>query len=182
MMDWLDLIISFFMANILGYGGGPASIPLMYQEIVNHHHWHSDEQFSSMLSLANTLPGPIATKIASYIGYYVYGWTGLVLALSATIVPSAIALIFLANLLKRHRKSDIVKGMTLLVQPVIAMMMLVLTWNMAITSVDSIGIWHSLGIAIVALWAIQRRKIHPAIVITIAFVYGGVVLSHIHPV
>ena len=32
MEEWLQLLISFFVTNVLGYGGGPASIPLMYKE------------------------------------------------------------------------------------------------------------------------------------------------------
>jgi chromate transporter len=68
--------------------------------------------------------------------------------------------------------------MTLLVQPVIAVMMAVLTWEMGEVSVQSIGIWQSLGIALVALWALTKGRIHPALVIVAAFVYGGLVLSH----
>jgi chromate transporter len=176
-MIWLDLFISFLIANLLGYGGGPSTIPLIYEEIVIYNPWFTDEEFSSMLALGNTLPGPIATKIGAYAGYYLFGWTGMFIALAATVIPSAAALIILLNLLQRHRKSNIVKGMTLLVQPVIAVMMLILTWHMAQTSIHAISIWQSLGIAAVAFWALNRRKIHPAIVISAAFVYGGIVLS-----
>lgn len=77
MKIWISLFIGFFLANILGYGGGPASIPLMYEEIVNHYKWLTNAEFSNMLALGNALPGPIATKIAAYVGYDVYGWWGL---------------------------------------------------------------------------------------------------------
>ncbi|MDO7906599.1 chromate transporter [Paenibacillus sp. JX-17] len=176
-MDWINLIIGFFIANVLGYGGGPASIPLVYREVVPHYHWLGDKEFSNMLALGNALPGPIATKIAAYVGYDVSGWFGLAVALAATVVPSAIALILLLRLLNKFRQSPVVKGMTLLVQPVIAIMMVVLTWQMGETSIASIGIWQSLGIALVAFWAMQIRKIHPALVVVVAFIYGGVVLS-----
>lgn len=35
--DWFHLFWGFFVANLLGYGGGPSSIPLMQEEIVNHY-------------------------------------------------------------------------------------------------------------------------------------------------
>lgn len=114
--DLIDLVLGFFISNVLGYGGGPASIPLMYQEIVTHYHWTSDHQFSNILALGNTLPGPIATKIAAFVGYDVAGIPGALLALAATIVPSAIALIVLLRIMQRYRQSTVVKGMTLLVQ------------------------------------------------------------------
>lgn len=179
MIEWLQLLLGFFIANVLGYGGGPASIPLMYEEIVSHHHWLNDPQFSNMLALGNALPGPIATKIAAFVGYDVSGWFGGLLALAATVIPSAAALIILLRIMAKYRQSPVVKGMTLLVQPVIAAMMAVLTWQMGATSLASIGIWQTLGIAAVAFWAMNLRKIHPALVIVVAFVYGGLVLSHI---
>jgi chromate transporter len=178
MMEWLQLLLGFFIANVLGYGGGPASIPLMYEEIVPRYQWLDDQEFSNMLALGNALPGPIATKIAAFVGYDVSGWFGGFIALAATIVPSAAALIILLRMMAKYRQSPIVKGMTLLVQPVIAVMMAVLTWQMGATSFASIGIWQTLGIAAAAFWAMNLRKIHPALVIVAAFVYGGLVLSH----
>lgn len=176
-MDGLHLLLGFFLANALGYGGGPASIPLMYREIVTHYGWLNDSQFSNMLALGNTLPGPIATKIAAYVGFEISGTSGLLIALAATCVPSAIALIGLISLLQKYRASSAVKGMTLLVQPVIAVMMIVLVWQLADESLRSIGIWQALGIAAVAWWTMAVKKRHPAFVIVAAFAYGGLVLS-----
>jgi chromate transporter len=131
-----------------------------------------------MLALGNALPGPIATKIAAYVGYDVYGWFGLTVALLATVLPSAAALIILLTVMQKYKQSPVVKGMTLLVQPVIAVMMAVLTWTMAKGPADSIGIWQTLFIAVIAFWVIKRHKVHPALVILAAFAYGGLVLRY----
>ncbi|MBN2984128.1 MULTISPECIES: chromate transporter [Cohnella] len=175
-MDLINLIVGFFIANVLGYGGGPASIPLMYQEIVNHYRWSTDHEFSNILALGNALPGPIATKIAAFVGFDVSGVAGAFAALAATVVPSAAALIVLLKVIQRYRQSNVVKGLTLLVQPVIAIMMLLLTYEMGESSIQNIGVWQSLGIAAVAFWAMIVKKIHPAVVIVAAFAYGGIVL------
>lgn len=180
MNDLIDLLFGFFISNALGYGGGPASIPLMYEEIVTHYHWTSDREFSNILALANTLPGPIATKFAAFVGFDVSGVGGILIALAATILPSAIALILLLKIIQRYRQSTVIKGMTLLVQPVIAILMLVLTWQMGRSSIESLGIWQALIIAAVALWAMEKRKIHPALVILCAFLYGGLVVPYLN--
>ena len=177
-MTWWELFWGFFVANVLGYGGGPASIPLMQEEIVNHYEWMTNEQFADVLAVANALPGPIATKIAAIVGFQVAGWIGVVITSIATIAPSAVALILLLRILNKYRHSPVVKGMTLLVQPVIAIMMVMLTWEMGEVSVATIGMWQSLGIAAVAFWAMTKGRIHPALVIVAAFVYGGLILSH----
>jgi chromate transporter len=150
----------------------------MQEEVVNHYGWLTNAQFADVLAVANALPGPIATKIAAYVGYQEAGWIGFVIATVATIAPSAIALILLLRILNQYRQSSAVKGMTLLVQPVISIMMLLLTWEMGEVSVMSIGIWQSLGIAAVAFLAMTKGRIHPALVIIAAFLYGGSVLSH----
>ncbi|MDQ0200642.1 chromate transporter [Neobacillus ginsengisoli] len=178
-MTLLHIFLGFLISNLLGYGGGPATIPLMYEEIVNHYKWLNDTEFSQMLALGNALPGPIATNIATYVGYDVYGWWGVLIALFATIFPSAFALILLLKILHRHRQSLFVKGMTLLVQPVIAVMMLALTWKMSANSFSSIGIVQSLVIGLIAVLALIKFKIHPAFMICAAFIYGGLVLPHI---
>lgn len=175
-MVWFSLLVAFMIANLLGYGGGPASIPLMYDQIVSRFEWLDNAEFSNMLALGNALPGPIATKIAAYVGYDIYGWPGFIAALAGTIIPSAVALILLLKVLHRYKQSPVVKGMSLLVQPVIAMMMLLLTWNMAGDALASIGIIHSLVIALFAFFALGKFKVHPAFVIVLAFAYGGIVI------
>ncbi|WNQ10710.1 chromate transporter [Paenibacillus aurantius] len=173
MMDILRLLLGFFLSNVFGYGGGPSSIPLMYQEIVPHYQWLTATEFSNMLALANSLPGPIATKIAAYTGFQVSGWTGAVAALAATVLPSAAALILLIKLLQKYRQSPVVKGMTLFVQPVIAVMMIQVTWQSSRESLAQIGIVHFALLAAAAYWLMLRRKVHPAFVIAGAFLYGG---------
>ena len=178
-MKLLNLFLGFFLANLFGYGGGPASIPLMYQEVVNHYYFLNDAEFSQMLAIGNALPGPIATNIATYVGYDVYGWLGVIVALFATIFPSAFALILLLKILHRHRDSTVVKGMTLMVQPVIAIMMVALTWKMSANSIHSIGIFHASFIGLLAFITLIKFKVHPAFMIIAAFIYGGILLPHL---
>ncbi|MFN2744525.1 MULTISPECIES: chromate transporter [unclassified Bacillus (in: firmicutes)] len=175
-MIFFYLFWAFFIANLLGYGGGPASIPLNFEEVVQHFHWLSKDEFSNMLALANALPGPIATKIAAYVGYSVLGWPGVIIALAATVLPSAIALILLLKLIRRFRQSPVIKGMTLSVQPVIAVMMLLLTWEIGGNAVQSIGWIQSLVIALLSWAALTKFRIHPAFLIVAAFAYGGLVM------
>lgn len=179
-MIFFSIFLSFLLANLLGYGGGPASIPLMYEEIVNRNNWLTNADFSNMLALGNALPGPIATKIAAYVGFGIGGWVGFIVALIATVLPSAFALIALVKLISSNRDSKIVKGMTLFVQPVITALMLVLTFEMFQDSYYSIGWIQSIIIAAVAFLLLQKFKVHPAFVIILAFIYGGVVIPFLN--
>lgn len=171
-----EIFLAFFVSNILGYGGGPASIPLIYDEVVTNYNIVTAQEFSNALAIGNALPGPIATKLAAVIGYAGAGVLGAVVALIATVFPSIIALLILMKLISKYKESKSVKGITLFVQPVIAMLMLVLTWNMSKQSVGNIGWLQTAIIALFALVAMQKWKWHPALVVVIAFAYGGIVL------
>lgn len=89
-MIYIDIFLAFFIPGIIGYGGGPASIPLIENQVVSTYGWMTTAQFSDTLALANALPGPIATKLAGYIGYEQGGVLGAVIALFATVGPSLI--------------------------------------------------------------------------------------------
>ena len=171
-----ELFLAFLISNILGYGGGPASIPLVYDEVVTNYNIVTPQQFSNALAIGNALPGPISTKLAAVIGYSGAGILGACVALFATVFPSIVALLLLVKIVSKYKESKSIKGMTLFVQPVIAMLMLVLTWSMGKQSVLDIGWLQTIGIALFALLALQRWKWHPAIVIVIAFAYGGIIL------
>lgn len=175
-MIFLYLFYAFFIANLLGYGGGPASIPLMFEEVVNRFNWLSSEEFYNVLALGNALPGPIATKIAAYVGFSVIGWGGALIALTATVIPSAVAMILLMKVLRKHRQSRVVKGLSLAVQPVICMLMVILTITIFNDALGSIGWIQSLAIAAVAFILLTKVKLHPALVIVMAFAYGGIVI------
>ncbi|RKJ34138.1 chromate transporter, partial [Butyricicoccus sp. 1XD8-22] len=77
-MIYIQIFLAFFYPGILGYGGGPATIPLIEHEVVENYGWMTTSEFSEVLALGNSLPGPIATKMAGFIGYEVGGVLGVV--------------------------------------------------------------------------------------------------------
>lgn len=176
MMYW-DLFWSFFIANLLGYGGGPATIPLIQNEVVDHYNWMSLNEFGDLLAIANALPGPIATKLAGFIGYELGGAFGAVVALSATILPSAIAVIILFKFVNLFKESPEVKMMTKSVQPIIAVLLAVMAYQFFLTAFEDSGIFHLLVLTVLSYFTLIKWKIHPSLVIVGALLYGGVLLS-----
>ncbi len=57
--NFFSLFLTFFRIGILGYGGGPSFIPLVYLEVVKNNKWMSADEFNDVLAIGNTLPGPI---------------------------------------------------------------------------------------------------------------------------
>lgn len=119
-----EIFIAFFKASILSYGGGPASIPLMKAEVVNNYKWFTNEEFADALAIGNTLPGPIAPKMAAYVGHHVSGVSGAFVGVFATVVPTAVAIVILANLLLTNKDSPRLQGMLKVAKPIVVVLLL----------------------------------------------------------
>lgn len=175
-MTYFHLFISFFFPNILAYGGGPSAIPLIEHEVVDKYQWMTKTEFSELLALANSLPGPIATKMAGYIGYEVAGVFGSIVALFATIAPSLALMLLLLNILHKHRDSIRVKRLSSFVLPAIAVLMLSLTFDFLQTSYELNNLLATILLVIAAYFALERFKVHPAFVILGGLLIGGLFL------
>src|SRR5690606_16427822 len=169
MLTYWEIFLAFFIPGILGYGGGPASIPLVENEVVGRYGWMSVQEFSEVLAVANSLPGPIATKMAGYIGFEVGGIPGAIIGVFATVAPSLIILIALLGLLYKYKESPKVKRITLFVRPVIAILLGLMAWRFFSESYVGIGLLHTAIIGVLSYVLIERIKVHPAFVILGAF-------------
>jgi chromate transporter len=176
-MIYLHIFWAFFIANLLGYGGGPATIPLIQNEVVNNYQWMTLAEFGDVLAIGNALPGPIATKMGGYIGYEVGGILGAIVALIATILPSALAVILLFKFVNLFKGSPKVSLMTKSVQPIIAILLAVMAYQFFLTAYENSGVLHLLLLAAASYLALSKMKMHPSLVIVCALAYGGVFLS-----
>lgn len=157
--------MAFFRAGMLGYGGGLSAIPLMHREVVTIYKWMDDEEFTDTLALANTLPGPINTKLSGYIGYRVGGLRGLIISLIATVIPTAILMILLLTVLNAYKDKAWVQGMAHGVLPVAGVMIGVLAWDFIKLSRKGMGWALTITFTVISIIVMEILGIHPAILI-----------------
>lgn len=160
-----ELFIGFFRAGMLGYGGGPSSIPLFHKEAVERFRWMSDEEFGDVLAIANTLPGPIATKLAGYIGYRIAGIFGMLSALAATVVPTVLIMGVLLGYLSTIQEAAWVAGMTTAIQPVIGVMLFVLAYDFLKKSWKGQGKGLTVFLGLLSVVTLQFAGVHPGLLI-----------------
>jgi chromate transporter len=110
--------------------------------VVENYGWYSTQEFSEVVAIGNSLPGPIATKMAGYIGYKEAGILGAIVALFATVAPSLILMVFMMVLLMKYKDEPEVKNLTKLIRPVIAILLLFMTIQFAQESLEEIGIGY----------------------------------------
>lgn len=164
------LFLAMARAGLLGYGGGPSAIPLIRTEVVERYHWLTDQEFTDALAIANTLPGPIATKLSAFVGYKVAGVLGATSALIGMVAPTAIAVILLLKILITFKDSPYLKGIISAVRPVVVVLLLQTAFQASKggTFVD----WKPILVGVAAALAIFWLKVDAPYVILGAMVIG----------
>jgi chromate transporter len=169
---YLNLFLTFTKIGVLGYGGGPAMIPLIQEEVVESRGWMTEEEFVDTLAMGNTLPGPIATKMTMFVGYKIAGWAGGIWALFSMLWPSLTLMMVLGTLFLRFKDMPYAKAMLTAVRPVVVAL---LAYTVYTVFDKSILNWHTGLIAVVAFAAVTFLNVHPALTILGAAVLGLVV-------
>ncbi|WP_249902166.1 chromate transporter [Paenibacillus sp. PK3_47] len=161
-------------SGILGYGGGPSVIPLIRHDAVTRYAWLTDDEFAETLAIANALPGPIATKMAAYLGYRLKGVKGAILSILAHILPSCMAMILLLSAVDYLSGSKAVAGMIFAVSPVIAVMLGMMGYEFAQKAFKGLGKLAGTAFLLLALVLLEVLHLHPAVVIVLFLGYGTV--------
>jgi len=171
-MIYRDIFIAFLRSGLLCYGGGPASIPFVHKEVVDRYKWMDNEEFAEAVAIANTLPGPINTKMAGYFGYRVGGFWGLMLGLIGMVIPTAILMIILLTTLSHFAAEPWAIGMTRAMVPVVGVMLGVMGWQFLAVAAKGLGwpitIAHVVIVAVLIAFVVP----HPAIVLVGLFVWA----------
>ncbi|WP_454192995.1 chromate transporter [Paenibacillus sp. Marseille-Q7038] len=167
-----ELFIGMVRTGILGYGGGPSVIPLIRYEAVTRYKWMEDEEFGETLALANALPGPIATKMAAYLGYKRKGVSGAIVSVLAHILPSSIAIVALLGVMYTLKDSKYIAGMIAAVRPVIVVMLGIMAYEFALKAWKGLGKGFAILFGVLAFILLQLLQIHPGIVVMLFLGYG----------
>lgn len=164
-----DLAAGWLRVGVFGFGGGPSLIPLIRQECVERYHWMDDAQLLDAVAFGNALPGPIAVKLAAYVGHQQAGWTGAAVALTAMSLPGIGMMIALGLLWSRFRDHPVVGGMMSGARPAVVAM---LAYTVFLLAPDGIRDGRAVAIGVAALVALGL-KVHPGVVMVGAMAVGA---------
>ena len=92
-----ELFFSMLKIGLFAFGGGYAMIALVENEFVSKKHWLQKRDFTDMIAIAESTPGPIAINCATFVGYTLAKTPGAIAATVAVCIPSFV-IIFLISL------------------------------------------------------------------------------------
>ncbi|MDL2251519.1 chromate transporter [Odoribacter sp. OttesenSCG-928-J03] len=104
--------------GLFGFGGGYAMLSLVQNEVVVNHQWISVSDFTDIVAISQTTPGPIAFNTATYIGYTATGtvW-GSVIATVAVSIPSIVFMTIVSKLFFKFKHNPYVGAVMKLLKP-----------------------------------------------------------------
>ena len=124
------IFASFFKIGAFTFGGGYAMIPLIEREVIDRRAWVARQEFLDLLTLAQSVPGPISLNTAVFVGYRMRGLWGAAAALAGTVLPSFVIILLIALFFADVRQNPVVdaafKGMrpavvALIIGPVVSL-------------------------------------------------------------
>ncbi|MDC7230962.1 MAG: chromate transporter [Sphaerochaetaceae bacterium] len=94
-----QLYLTFLKIGGLTFGGGYAMLPMLQREVIDIHHWVTEEEVLDIYAIGQCSPGIIAVNTATMIGYRKRGIPGAIAATLGEITPSLVIITLLATIL-----------------------------------------------------------------------------------
>src|SRR5262249_48235042 len=94
----------------VNFGGPAAQIAMMHRIVVDEKKWIDEPRCLHALSFCMLLPGPEATKLATYVGWLVHGTAGGLVAGILFVLPGAFVMLGLSLLYAFGRGLPLVDG------------------------------------------------------------------------
>lgn len=148
-----ELIRTFLVLGVLGFGGPAAHLALMERELVTRRAWLSREYFLDLLAAINLVPGPTSTEMAIYIGWITGGFWGTVAAGFGFIAPAVLFSVALAMVYTSAGSLPAIIGLLDGVKPIVLALILSAAYRLGQKAIDSKAMWVLLALALLLIAA-----------------------------
>ncbi len=182
-MNWKllwDIFWLFTKVAMFSWGGGPASLGLMQREVVAAN-WTTSEEFADAVAVANALPGPVAIKVPTYVGYKLAGLPGAIMGMLASALPTFLLMLVVVAFFFGVKDSPKVKSMLTAVRPFVVALLLWTAYDMAVKVFDADKIgwgkalqngWSQALIVVASFALLTFTKISPVWMVIAAAILG----------
>ena len=184
---FLKLFIVFTKIGTFNFGGGYAMLSLIHNEVVVKNAWLSNAEFTDVVAISQSTPGPIGINAATYVGYTSVlnagypEWAavaGAVIASLSIIWLPFILMIMISRYLLTHKDSKVVNDVFAALRP--AIIGLIAAAALLLMNKDNFGSWQddrvlycvSVGLFIAAFVLTRYCKANPILVMLACGVVG----------
>ena len=164
----IALAVIFAELSLLAFGGGNTILPDMRRQVVDIHHWMTNQQFASLFALAQAAPGP-NLMIVPLVGWHVAGPAGLLASSLAMFGPSSVITCLVLHFWERFRSHPLRGAIQIGLVPVtaglVAASAIVITGTLAHS-------WLLASIAIATAAVMLTTRVHPILLLAAGALIG----------
>jgi chromate transporter len=145
------LNLTFMKVDLMAFGGGFTTVPLIQREVVDRFKWVSTREFIDGIALGQVTPGPIVIT-ATFVGYKAGGVVGALLGTIAVFFPSFLIVTTLAPYYDRIKRSRPIQMMVRGILAAFIGMLLLVAYRFAQEALLDWKTWGLMAAAWIALW------------------------------
>ncbi|MBQ9734715.1 MAG: chromate transporter [Clostridia bacterium] len=187
-MIYLNLFLAYLQVGLFSIGGGHASIPITESVIVNGYGYLTEQEFSDMITISETTPGPFGINSATFVGLKVGGFFGGVISTLAFLIPSFIICTAFYFIMVKFGKTKAVNGVMLGVKPAVSGLIASAGIGIFLTALFSASSLYgfisgfnfdlrALVISALAFIAVKKFNINSVVVILLSGILGLIIYS-----
>ena len=168
--EFAKLGLVMLKVDLFAFGGGFASVPLMFSEVVDVRHWLPANVFMDAIALGQVTPGPIVIT-ATFVGYQVAGLAGATVGTVCVFLPSLFGVVLVEPWFDRLRSSARFRGATQglvlsfvgLLASVTVQFARVMPWNALSGAISSLAL-TALLLKVDILWVVLAGAVASAVI------------------
>lgn len=188
---YLKLFWTFFQIGLFGFGGGYAMISMIQGEVVCRHHWMTNGEFTDIVAISQSTPGPIGINSATYVGYTslinagyapVWGALGSLIATFAVVLPSLILMLAISRFFMKYKNHPAVEQTFMGLRPAVigllaaASLLLMNAENFSTPGQNPWQFFISVGLFLFAFIGQQVYKMNPILLLVLCGLSGLLLL------
>lgn len=162
-MVLVDLFLAFLRIGLFAIGGAYSFLPVIEKEVVERYHWLTNKEFLDVLGAVNIFPGAISIKYATYTGYKVAGFPGVIAANFGNLLAPALMIICASAFYIKYRDLPSVKKAFSLIQAAVFAMIIAVALRSI--SFDQVFQVRNIIVIIISFILFFFVKIHPGLII-----------------
>lgn len=98
----LELFLTFLKMGFMMFGGAYGGVGLYFKVLVEEKGWIGEEEFTSIVGVAQSVPGPVVVNTALQVGYALGGVLGSALAVLGLLFPPLTLVLGVTVLLRTY--------------------------------------------------------------------------------
>lgn len=181
-MIFLKLFWVFLKIGLLGFGGGYAMLSMIQDEVVTQNKWMTNTEFTDLVAVSQTTPGPIGINTATYVGFSAVNNAGYsnvssilasILATVTVCLPAFILIILLSYSFKKFKDNNTFNAILSGIRPLSIALIGFAAYSLV--TKESFSDYYSAVFFAGTLLASAKFKVHPIYIILVVAFLGIII-------